>query len=140
MKRLWPYIYASSAIAIFLCNTGLLRQNYGQTNVDWVFITISFVMMAIFPSMSISYARSRLIIDPPRPSFSRGFRGGWWTDPWQCLLLMVVWGWAWFLGSLLTLLHASQQGVMIVCWKGAIAAGLLVGSVIAQKRYRGKIN
>jgi hypothetical protein len=140
MKRLWPCIYASSALAIFLCNTGLPRQDYGKTNVDWAFITISLITMAIFPSMAVSYARSRLIIDPPRPSFSRGFKGGWWADPWQSLLLMTVWSWAWFLGSLFTLPHANQQGVMIVCWKGAIAVGSLVGSVIAHKRYRGKIN
>lgn len=120
----------------FLCNTGLLRQDYGKTNVDWVFIAISFATTALFPSMAVSYARSRLIIDPPRASFSRGWKGGWWTDPWQCLLLMTVWSWAWFLGSLFTLPNASQQGAMIVYWKGAIAAGSLLGSVIARKRYR----
>ena len=140
MKRLWPYMYLASAIAIFLCNTGLLQQNYGQTNVDWVFITISLVVMTIFPSMAVSYARARLIIDPPRPSFFRGFKGGWWSDPWQCLLLMTVWAWSWFLGSLFTLPHANQQGVLLICWKAALAIGLLVGSVIARKRYRSKIN
>jgi hypothetical protein len=140
MKRLWPYIYLSLAAAIFLCNTGLVRQNYSQTNVDWIFIIISLLTTALFPSMAVSHARTRTIIDPPHPSFSRGFVGGWWTDPWQCLLLMTVWTWAWFLGSLFTLLHANHQGVMIVWWKGAIAIGLLTGELIARKRYRGKIN
>ena len=140
MKRLWPYIYWSLTVAIFLCNTGLVRQNYGRTNVDWIFITISLLTMALFPSMAVSYARTRAIIDPPRASFSRGFVGGWWTDPWQCLLLMTVWAWAWFLGSLFTLLHANHQGVMIVCWKGAIAIGLLIGDTVARKKYRGKID
>jgi hypothetical protein len=139
MKRLWPYIYLAIGLIIFLCNTGLVRQNYGQTNVDWVFIGISLMMMAFFPSMAVSYARTRAIIDPPRPSFSRGFVGGWWTDPWQCLLLMTVSSWAWFLGSLFTLPHANQQGVMIVCWKGAIAIGLLAGDAFASKEYLGKI-
>jgi hypothetical protein len=140
MKRLWPYIYLSLEVAIFLCNTGLLRQNYGKTNVDWIFITISLLTTAFFPTVAVSYARARAIIDPPRPSFSRGFVGGWWTDPWQCLLLSTASSWAWFLGSLFTLPHANQQGIMIVWWKGAIAIGLLVGGVIASKRHRGKIH
>jgi hypothetical protein len=139
MKRLWPYLYLSIATVIFLCNTGLIRQHYGKTNVDWIFVTISLLITALFPSMAASSVYRRAIIDPPRASFSRGFAGSWRTDPWQCLLLMTVWTWAWFLGSLFTLPHANHQGVMMVGWKGAMAIGLLFGGAIARRKYRRKV-
>jgi hypothetical protein len=138
MKRFWPYIYLSIAIVIFLSNTGLVRQNYGKTNVDWIFIAISLVVTAFFPSMAVSYANSRAVWDLPRPSFSRGLMGGWWSDPWQHLLLITIWAWAWFLGSLFTLPQANHQGVMMIWWKVAMAIGWFVGGAIAHKKYHVK--
>ena len=140
MKRLWPYIYLLIAAVVFVCNTGLFgeHEHYGHTNIDWAFVTICFVASAIFPSMAVSYARNRAIIDPPPPSLSRGLAGGWWTDPWQCLLLCALLSCSLFLGSLLTLPHASHEGAMMVWWKGAIAIGNAIGVLMAHNKYLGK--
>jgi hypothetical protein len=138
MRRFWPYLYFSLAAVSFICNTGLTAQNQGKTNVDWIFISLSFLVSLIFPTMAVSYARYRATGRLPAPSLSRGFVGGWWTDPWQCLLLTVLLGSSCFFGSLFTLSHASDQGTMIVWWKGSITLGLIFGSVLAHKRYQGK--
>jgi hypothetical protein len=139
MRRFWPYLYFSLAAASFICNTGLTAQNQGKTNVDWIFISLSFLVSLIFPTMAVSYACNRAAGHLPAPSLSRGFVGGWWTDPWQCLLLTVLLTSGWFFGSLFTLPHASDQGTMIVWWKGSIALGLISGSALAYKRYQGKV-
>lgn len=139
MKHMWPYIYLLLAAAAFLAGTGLFGRDFGQTNVDWVFVTISFLLCAAFPSMAISSVRNRSANHPPGPSLSRGFIGGWWTDPWQCILLTTLLLCGWFLGSLFTLPHTNHQGIMIVWWHGAMALGFLVGGVLARRGFSGNV-
>jgi hypothetical protein len=137
MKHMWRYIYLLLAAAAFLVGSGLFGRDFGQTNVDWVFITLSFLMCAIFPQIAISSVRNRSAHHLPSPSFSRGFVGGWWTDPGQCVLLTTLLLCGWFLGSLLTLPHANHQGIMIVWWQGAMALGFVVGSYLVRSRFPG---
>ena len=139
MRRMWSYIYLLLGAAAFLVGTGLFGRDFGQTNVDWVFITISFLLCAAFPSVAISYARNRNVNHLPDPSLSRGFMGGWWSDPWQCVLLTTLLLCGWFLGSLFTLPHANHQGIMIVWWQGAMALGFIVGGVLARGAFRGSV-
>jgi len=137
MKHMWRYIYLLLAAAAFLVGTGLFGRDVGQTNVDWVFITLSFLACAIFPQIAISSVRNRNAKDLPSPSLSRGFVGGWWTDPGQCVLLTTLLLCGWFLGSLFTLPHANHQGIMIVWWQGAMALGLVVGRYLVRSWFRG---
>jgi len=137
MKRLWQGIYLLLTGAAFLVGAGLFGKSFGQTNVDWVFVLLSFLICTTFPKMAISYARNRQPNPLPRPSLSRGFVGGWWTDPGQCLLLTTLLLCSSFLGSLLTLSRADHQGIMLICWQGAMAIGFVVGGFFARSAFRG---
>jgi predicted Na+-dependent transporter len=137
MKRMWRCIYLLLVAAAFLAGTGLFGRDFGQTNVDWVFVLISFLTFAAFPKLAISYACHRKPNHLPSPSLSRGFVGGWWTDPAQCVLLTAMLLCGWFLGSLLTLPQANHQGIMIVWWQGSMALGIVVGGFLARSAFRG---
>jgi hypothetical protein len=137
MKRLWQCIYLLLTAAAFFAGTGVFGKSFGQTNVDWVFVSLSFLICTAFPKMAISYARNRQPNPLPSPSLSRGFVGGWWTDPGQCLLLTTLMLCGSFLGSLLSLPRADQQGIMLIWWQGAMAIGLVIGSFFARTSFRG---
>jgi hypothetical protein len=139
MKRLWPWTYLVLFAAAFLSGLTIFGQAQSRTNVDWVFVAVSFLGFLAFPSLAVGYARSRTANRLPVASFWRGFRGGWWVDPLQCvrvtsLLLMGL-----FLGSLFTLPHARSQSVMLVWWDAAMAAGSTVGELAALKAFRGSV-
>jgi hypothetical protein len=138
MKRMWPYLYLSLAIVSFLGGTGLFAKRQAQMNIDGYFIAICFLVCAIFPLGTVAYARSRLVVNPPSPSLFRGFTGGWRTDPWQWILLSTLLSCSSFLGSLFTLPHVNDRGVMAVWWNGSLATGLVVGYALARKIYLGK--
>src|SRR6185312_1945638 len=104
-----------------------------------VFVVVSFLGLLIFPSLAVGYARSRTSSRLPAASFSRGFRGGWWVDPLQCLRLSSLLASGMFIGSLFTLPHATSQGVMLVWWHAAIAVGLIAGEFVAVTAFRGSI-
>ncbi len=139
MKRIWPYIYlALFAVAVF-ASTPIFGNGQGHTNVDWVFVAVSFFGLLIFSPLSVGYARSRTTNRLPAASLMRGFRGGWWVDPLQCLHLSSLLASGMFIGSLFTLPHATSQGVMLVWWHAAIAVGLIAGEFVAVTTFRGSI-
>jgi hypothetical protein len=125
MKRIWPYIYLALFAVAVLGSLPIFGKAQSHTNVDWVFL--------------VGYARSRTTNRLPAASFARGFRGGWWVDPLQCLRLATLLASGIFLGSLFTLPHATPQGVMIVWWHAAIALGLTAGELVAVRTFRGSI-
>jgi hypothetical protein len=139
MKRLWPWVYLASFAATFLGGLSIFGKTQGNTNVDWVFVTVSFLGLLVFPSLAVGYARSRITTRLPAASFSRGFRGGWWADPLQCLRITSLLLCGMFLGSLFTLSHATSQGVMIVWWHAAMALGSTAGELVALKTFRGSV-
>ena len=139
MKQIWPYIYLALFAAAFLGGLPVFGHVQEHTNVDWVFVVVSFLGLLIFPSLAVGYARSRTSSRLPSASFSRGFRGGWWVDPLQCLRLTTILVSGMFLGSLFTLPHATSQGIMIVWWHAAMALGLIAGELVAVKTFRGSI-
>lgn len=69
MKRIWPYLYITLFIASVLGGTELFGKHDENTNADWGFVTVSFVVCFIFPSMAISYARHRTGDRIPRAFF-----------------------------------------------------------------------
>jgi hypothetical protein len=139
MKRLWPWIYLALFAATFLAGLLIFSKAQGHTNVDWAFVAVSFLGLLVFPSLAVGYARSRTTTRLPAASFSRGFRGGWWADPLQCLRVTSLMLSGMFLGSLFTLPHATSQGVMIVWWYAAMAFGLTAGELVALKAFRGSV-
>ena len=139
MKRIWPFIYFAVLAAAFIGGTEVFSKAHGYTNVDWVFVAVSLFFSLIFPSLAIIYARSRTAGLLVPASLLRGFLGGWWTDPLQCLRLMTLLLCGNFLGSLFTLSHADPQGIMFVWWKAAMAFGFALGELAALKKFRRNI-
>ena len=139
MKRLWPWIYLALFAAAFLGGLSISGTTHGRTNVDWVFVAVSFLGLLVFPSLAVGYVRSRTTTRLPAASFSRGFRGGWRADPLQCLRVTSLLLSGMFLGSLFTLPHAASQGVMMVWWYAAMALGSTAGEFVALKTFRGGV-
>lgn len=139
MKRIWPYIYFALFAAAFLGGLSAFGDTQGHTNVDWVFVGGSFFGLFAFPFLAVGYACSRTTTRLPSASFSRGFVGGWWVDPLQCLRVTTLLVSGMCIGSLFTLPHATSQGVMIVWWYIAMALGLIAGELLALRAFRGNI-
>ena len=139
MKRMWPFIYFALLAGAFVGGTGVFSHAHGHTNVDWVFVTLSFLISLIFPFGAIIHARSRTAGSLVSASFSRGFLGGWWTDPLQWLRLTTLSLCCNFLGSLFTLSHADPQGIMVVWFKAALALGFLLGELAVLKKFHRNI-
>ena len=139
MKRIWPGIYLALFVAAFLGGLGVFGKDYSHTNVDWVCVSVAFFGFFIFPYLAISYARSRTERPLPRASFSRGFLGGWWTDPLQCLRVSILLLSGSVFGSLFTLPHADHQSFMVIWCMVAILFGSVIGELVALKKFRGSI-
>jgi hypothetical protein len=141
MKRLWTFVYIFLFVICLLGGSGmgLFGAKYPRTNVDWYLIAICFVGFFIFPFLAIGHARTRTTKLLPRPSFSRGFTGGWWVDPLQCLRLSILLLCGSLLGSLFAVLHADAQGVMTVFLKAAMLLGLVAGDLAARGKFRDSI-
>jgi hypothetical protein len=137
LKRLWPWVYLVLFAGAFL--SGLYSKAQGHPNVDWVFVAVSFLGFLALPSLAVGYARSRTTGRLSAASFSRGFRGGWWADPLQCLRVTNLLLTGVFLGSLFILPHARLQSVMLVWWYAAMAVGATVGELVALKTFRGSV-
>jgi hypothetical protein len=139
MNRIWPYIYAALFVIFFLLGADVAHKDYGNTNVDWILISIVFVISLIFPSWMISSARFRTRSRLPRASFFRAPSISWWTDPLQCLRTGNLLLGGYVLGSLFTLPHISPQGVMCTWLMTAMLLGFVFGEFIALKKFRGSI-
>jgi hypothetical protein len=139
MKRIWPYIYLALFAAAFLGGLSAFGGTQGHTNVDWAFVGVSFFGLLVFPSLAVGYARSRTTNRLPSASFLRGFVGGWWVDPLQCLRVTTLLVSGLCLGSLFTLPHATSQSTMIVWWYIAMTLGSIAGELLALRAFRGNI-
>src|SRR6185503_384625 len=90
MKFFWRIAYALLfGYAIWGGYGSLSPQRTSHTNPDWVFVSITFVLMILFPLGAMFYARSRGVSTFRRPSFDR-FPLGWWTDTLQPLRVTLV--------------------------------------------------
>src|SRR6185312_6416403 len=138
MKRIWPFVY----LAIFAMSFwgGTRPFDASHTNIDWIAISIAFVLFGIFPLLAVEHACKRWVQEPPRWSVFRGFKGLWWTDPLQCLFLTTVLMAGHSLGSLLTLPHDDAKQTLIVWCNAAILFGFLVGDFAVWVRFRSSIN
>jgi hypothetical protein len=97
-----------------------------NTNADWIFITLSFILTALFPFGAMYYSRSIGVAEWKRPSFDRNPLR-WWTDPLQPLRISILAMCTYTLGATAALPHTDKQGVMLFWWNVAILAGLTLG-------------
>ena len=138
-KIVWLTIYAVIASLSFAAGAGFFGEHATRTNVDWVFITVSLLTAFVFPPLALFYARSRTSQPFLRPSFMRGFNGGWWSDPLQCLRVSILVLGCLVLGALLSLQHASAQGIMVFWWQSTLLLGFVLGERLAYRLFRGDI-
>lgn len=137
MKNPWLLLYATIFVASLFLGAGVLGQeDLSRANIDWYFVAISFVGGLVFPTLAMWQARDRKLTPVPSPSFLRGLRGGWWSDPLQWLRISVLSLSGWFLGALVSAQGASAQSVMALYWKGCLTLGFLLGEVLARKAFR----
>ena len=133
---MWPAIYAS--LAILSAVVGALGLG-GAPGGGWGVVCFSLVALLILPSAAIKYASARTEGAFPRASFTRGFTGGWWTDPWQSLRISALLVAGWVLGRAFTLPHASAHDLMQFWAQLSGLVGLHLGIRVAQILFRGRI-
>jgi hypothetical protein len=139
MQLLWPVFYAVFASFAVAAGAGMFGASYLHTNVDWVFVAVSFVFCLAFPPMLVSYACRRNSISLQRASFIRGVRGGWWSDPLQLLRVSILLLGGLVLGALFSLPPAGIQSTMVFWWQAAMLLGLIIGERVAYVLFRKQI-
>jgi hypothetical protein len=139
MQRYWPILYITMFILAAMGGAGAFGQNFEKTNVDWVFIAISFFSLLAFPPLIVSFALGRNPKVLLRASFWRGFRGGWRVDPLQLLRVSILLLGGLVLGSLRSLPEASPQSNMLMLWQAGMLLGLVLGERIVYVLFRSKI-
>jgi hypothetical protein len=139
MRRLWPFIYVLSSLLIpwgGYCSLDPAKT--ANTNADWVFVSIVFVMTCLFPLGAMAYSRRIGVQQFRRPSFDRS-PFGWWRDTLQPLRLSVIGATLSFLGACFALPHADNRGVMIFWSAAACAIGLFIGERLVYVVFRQRI-
>jgi hypothetical protein len=127
MQRIWPAIYAALVCFSALAGAGVFGTSSLHTNVDWVFVALSFLLCLTFPSLAVLYARSHAAQPFSRASLFRGLRGGWWIDPLQCLRVSILLLAGLLFGALFSLQNANVQSIMVTWWQAAMLLGLVIG-------------
>ena len=140
MRHLWPTIYVLLALsALWSGYQSLAPQNTANTNADWVFVSVSFVGTALFPTLALAIYGSRASGLFPRPSFRRRPVGFWRTDPLQLLRLTMLWTACSAVGALCALPATDQKGVMLFWWWLSLTSGLFLGERLACLVHRRRI-
>lgn len=139
MQLIWPALYAALVCLSALAGAGVFGTSSSHTNVDWVFVALSFLLCLAFPLLAVLYARSRAAQPFSRASLFRGVRGGWWTDPLQCLRVSILLLAGLLFGALFTLQNANVQSIMIAWWQAAMLLGLLIGERAVYVLFRHNI-
>ncbi|MHA6204932.1 hypothetical protein ACXU4B_10945 [Dyella soli] len=130
-------LYALVFAISLLVGAGVFgKEDLSHANIDWYFVAISFAGFFVFPSAAMWQARTSRLTPVLSPSFFRGFRGGWWSDPLQWLRISSLSIGAAFIGALITSKGANGQSEMAIYWKGSLALGYLLGEVLARKVFR----
>lgn len=138
MKRVWPFIYATGApLCVF---GGFLGPRHlpASSNIDWLGITVGFVMMLIAPLASFTYGihfskKTTL----PRPSFDR--HPFIWWDVLQSLRVDVSIGVLQTLGAVIAFLAGKGQPRMFIYAYVAVSIGILIGERLVYRVYKAKI-
>jgi len=137
VKQVWRFAYGALLLVSVFGGAGVFgREDYSRTNIDWYFVAASFAGGLIFPSLAMWKARTSHLTPVPSPSFSRGLRGSWWSDPLQWLRICNISLSGAFAGVLIGATEASGQGTTAIYWKGSMALGFLLGSFLARMGFR----
>jgi hypothetical protein len=139
MRHVWRFIYLGS---LPLCILGgyrsLAPDQTANTNADWIFVTLAFVGMCLFPLGAMAYSRRIGVEVFRRPSFDR-HPIGWWRDTLQPLRVSLISTALLFVGSCFALPHADHKGIMMFWFYAALTLGLFIGERIIYRIYAKRI-
>jgi hypothetical protein len=139
MKHIWPFIYAASAVGTVLGGyQSLSSKQTAQTNVDWIFVSITFVTLLFLPLGAMAYSRRRGVETYRRPNFRRQPLG-WWTDTLQPIRISLILALFLCIGSSFALPHTDPQGWMLFYWHVAMVVGLFFGERLVYLVFRERI-
>ncbi len=138
--KIWRVVYAALApIAVYSGYREMSPEATAGTNTDWVFVTITFVLMSVFPVAALAYGlRHSNKQKMERPTWDR-HPLGWWTDTLQPLRFSLVYTSLYALGAAFGLPGADEKGRMMFFFFVAMSAGLFAGEKLAYAIYRGRI-
>jgi len=139
MHKVWRFIYLIGAVACVIGGyVSLSPERTANTNADWIFVAITFVLTGLFPLGAMAYSRSRGVETFRKPSLDRAPHG-WWTDTlqpirvsWVCMALF------WF-GSCLAIPRTDHKGVMVFWFYTAAVSGLFIGERVVYLVYRKRV-
>ena len=138
-QRLWAAIYIiGAALALWGGYQSLSPEETAQTNSDWIFVSITFVLTCLFPLGAMAYSRGIGVHEFRRPSLDR-HPFSWWRDTLQPLRISVVSAALYFLGALFALPHTDHRGLMILWFYAALALGLFIGERLVYVVHRARI-
>ena len=139
MRKVWTFIYLAGAI---LCVIGgyvsLMPSHTADTDADWIFVTITFVMTSLFPLGAMAYSRCRGVQTFRKPSLDR-HPLGWWSDTLQPLRVSLGSMASYWLGSCFALPKTDHKGVMLFFFYTAMVNGLLLGEWIVYRVYAKRV-
>jgi hypothetical protein len=138
--KVWPVIYAVLIpFAVYSGFRGLRPEATAGTNPDWIFASITFVLLSLFPLGAAAYGfRYSKKEAMQRPSWDR-HPLGWWTDTLQRLRFCLIYTSLMALGAAFALPSADEKGRMMFLFLVAMPAGLFVGERLVYAIYRKKI-
>ena len=125
MHKVWKLIYSVGVVPCIVVGYRSLLLKV-ETNADWIFVTITFVTMSLFPLAAIGYGSLRGVKRFRRPSLDRS-PFAWWEDTLQSIRVSWVSMALFWLGSCLALLKTDRQGVMLYWFYTAMTIGLFIG-------------
>ena len=139
MSKIWPFIYLAGAVLCVITGYGSLSpQSTADTNADWIFVSITFVLTILFPLGAMGFSRLRGVETFRKPSLDRQPLG-WWSDTlqplrvsWVCMALIA-------LGSCFALPRTDHKGVMLFLFYTAMAGGLFIGERIVYRVYAKRV-
>jgi hypothetical protein len=139
MRRFWPPIYCvGAALSVVGGYQSLASDKTTNTNAEWIFVTICFVLMCLLPLGAMAYSRRIGVETFRRPSLDRQ-PFGWWRDTLQPLRVSLVGTGLFFIGACLALPHTDHRGVMLVWFYVAVVFGLFFGERLVYYIYRERI-
>lgn len=140
MKKAWPTIYAVLIpVIIALGYTSLSPERTAGTDVDWILVSIVFVVLVFFPLGAVAYGFSHSKKETlQRPTWDRP-PIGWWTDTLQPLRVTLAYLILFAIGETFALADADEKGRMMFFLFVAMAAGLFIGERLVYAFYAKKI-
>lgn len=139
MERVWPFIYAVASAGMLIGGyQSLSLGQTRQTNTDWIFVSITFVIFLLFPLGAMTHSQRSGVKAFRRPNFRRQPLG-WWTDTLQPIRVSLIFTVLYCIGSTFALPHADAQGRMLFYWYLAMAIGLFFGERLVYVIFRERI-